>query len=86
MPKTVFISSTPPARFLAVPPTVRIASPSCCTLVLLFWEVNTVLGIFADNGVKGAEGGTALRNVILSLTAPTDSAKKKMSPALPGRF
>ena len=41
-------------------------------------EANTVLGIFADNGVKGAEGGTALRNVILSLTAPTDTAKKKI--------
>ena len=41
-------------------------------------EMNTVLGIFADNGVKGAEGGTALRNIILSLTAPTDSAREKM--------
>lgn len=41
-------------------------------------EMNTVLGIFADNGVKGAEGGTALRNVILSLTAPTDKAKKQI--------
>ncbi len=41
-------------------------------------EANTVLGIFADNGVKGAEGGTALRNVILSLTAPTDKAKDKI--------
>ena len=41
-------------------------------------EMNTVLGIFADNGVKGSEGGTELRNVILSLTAPTDTAKKKM--------
>ena len=40
-------------------------------------EANTVLGIFADSGTKGAEGGTALRNVILSLTAPTDTAKKK---------
>lgn len=42
-------------------------------------EANTVLGIFADNGVKGAEGGTALRNVILSLSAPTDIARKKMA-------
>ena len=41
-------------------------------------EANTVLGIFADSGIKGAEGGTALRNVILNLTAPTDTAKKKM--------
>ncbi len=37
-------------------------------------ELATVLGILADNGVKGAEGGTALRNVILSLSAPTDKA------------
>lgn len=41
-------------------------------------EMNTVLGIFADNGVKSAEGGTALRNIILSLTAPTDKARGAM--------
>ena len=41
-------------------------------------ELNTALGILADNGVKGAEGGTALRNVILSLSAPTDTARKAM--------
>lgn len=37
-------------------------------------ELNTVLGILADNGTKGAEGGTALRNMILSLAAPTETA------------
>ena len=37
-------------------------------------ELSTALGILADNGVKGAEGGTALRNIILSLGAPTDKA------------
>lgn len=41
-------------------------------------ELNTQLGILADNGIKGAEGGTALRNIILSLTAPTDQAAKLM--------
>ena len=41
-------------------------------------ELNTLLGIIADNGVKGAEGGTALRNIMLSLQAPTDMAAKKM--------
>lgn len=41
-------------------------------------ELNTALGILADNGIKGAEGGTALRNVILSLSAPTDQARDKM--------
>lgn len=37
-------------------------------------ELNTALGILANNGIKGAEGGTHLRNVILSLQKPTDSA------------
>ena len=41
-------------------------------------ELATVLGILADNGIKGAEGGTALRNVILSLSAPTDKAAELM--------
>lgn len=41
-------------------------------------ELSTALGILADNGVKGAEGGTALRNVILSLSAPTDTAAQAM--------
>ena len=37
-------------------------------------ELNTALGILADNGIKGAEGGTALRNIILALTPTTDKA------------
>lgn len=41
-------------------------------------ELSTALGILADNGIKGSEGGTALRNIILSLSAPTDKAAAKM--------
>lgn len=41
-------------------------------------ELSTALGILADNGIKGAEGGTALRNIILSLAAPTDKAAAAM--------
>ena len=41
-------------------------------------ELNTALGILANNGIKGAEGGTHLRNVILSLQSPTDAAAKQM--------
>lgn len=37
-------------------------------------ELNQVLGLLADNSIKGAEGGTKLRNIILSLTSPTDKA------------
>lgn len=42
-------------------------------------ELNTALGVLANNGIKGAEGGTKLRNVIMSLTAPTDKAGKAMA-------
>ena len=41
-------------------------------------ELNAVLGVLADNGVKGAEGGTALRNILLSLGSPTDKAAKQL--------
>ena len=41
-------------------------------------ELSTVLGILADNGIKGSEGGTALRNILLSLSAPTDKAAKQL--------
>ncbi len=37
-------------------------------------ELNTALGILANNGIKGAQGGTHLRNVILALQSPTDGA------------
>lgn len=39
-------------------------------------EINLMLGLMADNGIKGAEGGTHLRNMILSLITPTDTAAK----------
>lgn len=41
-------------------------------------ELNQVLGVLADNSIKGSEGGTALRNIILSLSAPTDKARAKI--------
>ena len=41
-------------------------------------ELNQVLGLLADNGIKGAEAGTHLRNMILALTAPTDQAAEAL--------
>lgn len=41
-------------------------------------ELSMALGVLADNGIKGAEGGTMLRNILLSLSAPTDKAAKKL--------
>ncbi len=37
-------------------------------------SMNTELGVLANNGIKGAEGGTHYRNVILSLVSPTEKA------------
>lgn len=39
-------------------------------------ELSTALGILADNGIKGAEGGTALRNILLNLTPKSEAAAK----------
>ena len=41
-------------------------------------ELTTVLGALADNGIKGAEGGTHLRNMLLSLQNPTDAAAETL--------
>lgn len=41
-------------------------------------ELSQVLGILADNGVKGSEGGTALRNILLSLASPTSEATETL--------
>lgn len=49
-------------------------------------ELNTVLGLLADNGIKGSEGGTKLRNMITSLTAPTDKAAEALSDLGVGVF
>lgn len=40
--------------------------------------MNTSLGVLANNGLKGAEGGTHLRNVLLSLSAPMDKGAAAM--------
>jgi TP901 family phage tail tape measure protein len=41
-------------------------------------ELATVLGILADNGIKGSEGGTHLRNAILSLETPSKAGTKAL--------
>lgn len=41
-------------------------------------SLSMALGVLADNGIKGAEGGTHLRNMIMSLTSPTDQAAAAM--------
>lgn len=37
-------------------------------------ELNTALGVLANNGIKGSEGGTALRNTLKNLYTPTEKA------------
>lgn len=37
-------------------------------------ELNTALGILADNSIKGSEGGTKLRNILLAMKPTTDKA------------
>lgn len=42
-------------------------------------EINTMLGILADNGIKASEGGTHLRNILLKMSKPTKNMKALMS-------
>lgn len=37
-------------------------------------ELSQVLGVLADNGIKGAEAGTHLRNIMLAMNPTTDKA------------
>lgn len=41
-------------------------------------RLQTVLGLMADNGIKGSEAGTHLRNMLLKLSAPTDAGAQKI--------
>ena len=41
-------------------------------------ELSVATGILADNDIQASEAGTILRNLLLSLTAPTDTARKAM--------
>ena len=41
-------------------------------------ELNAALGVLANRGIKGAEGGTALRNIIQSLSGTSGHAAKML--------
>jgi len=40
--------------------------------------LNTSIGILGNNGLKGAEAGTKLRNMLQSLASPTDKAREEL--------
>lgn len=41
-------------------------------------ELNSVLGVLANNGIKGSEAGTHLRNMLLKLSSPTSGGAKAL--------
>ena len=49
-------------------------------------ELNAELGILADAGSKGAEGGTRLRNVLMSLQSPTEEGAKALKKYTQGVY
>lgn len=56
-----------------------VAGGAASSANLSLTDTFTALGILGDNGVSAAEGGTKLRNVLLSLYAPTDKAATILS-------
>ena len=63
-PRAAFSSVVPPARLFAVPPTVRIASPSWATLVFALLAVRA---IWSPNCVKFALLASMPRAAIASV-------------------
>lgn len=49
-------------------------------------ELNAELGILADNGIKGAEGGTHLRNILIALQQPTADGAKALAAYTNGAY
>lgn len=43
-----------------------------------FTELNTVLGVLANNGIKGSQGGNMLRRVLVNISAPTGEAAQAL--------
>jgi TP901 family phage tail tape measure protein len=42
-------------------------------------ELNTAIAILGNNGIKGSDAGTSLKQMLLQLTGPTDQAKAQMA-------
>lgn len=56
-----------------------VVAGTASTVGMSLETMNAELGVLANNGIKGSEGGTHLRNVLLSLSAPTDTAAKALN-------
>lgn len=56
----------------------KYVAPLAGTFGFTVQDTATVLGIMADNGIKGSQAGTALRGSLTRLASPTDEAAKLM--------
>ena len=52
------------------------AASTAGTLGVSMSDLNTVLGAMADKGIKGAKAGTALKNLMANMSAPTEKQTK----------
>ncbi|WP_026161594.1 phage tail tape measure protein, partial [Corynebacterium ciconiae] len=53
---------------------LKMAAPTASTLGVSLEDTNTMIGLFANNGIKGTMAGTAMRSAMLSLTSPSKQA------------
>lgn len=57
---------------------LKMAAPTASTLGMSLEDTNTMIGLFANMGVKGSDAGTAIRSSLLSMTAPSKQAAQAM--------
>lgn len=57
---------------------LKYAAPTASTLGIGLEDTSAMLGIFANQGIKGSEAGTAMRSALLSLTSPSKEGAKAL--------
>lgn len=57
----------------------KYAAAVCGTMGYSVQDATTALAVMGNNGIKGSSAGTALKNTISNLAAPTDAMKKVMT-------
>lgn len=57
---------------------LKMAAPTASTLGASLEDTTTMIGLFANNGIKGTMAGTAMRSALLSMTSPSKQASKAL--------
>lgn len=58
---------------------MKFVAPTASTLGVSLEDTSAMIGLFANNGIKGSEAGTAMRSAMLSLVSPSKEGAKALA-------